>query len=321
MARESFLHCQRCDAMYRIRARCCPHDGEALSLTNRDPLIGRTIDERIALECHVANGSTAVVYGGRDIETGAHAAVKMLWGEIACKAECYERFTREATAALRMNHPNIVRMIGLGTHRGWLPYTLTELVQGRTLAEVIETEGPLPSARVARIALQISLALAYVHELGLIHRDLSPINVMISNSGEPELARLFDFGAALSRDEAGGALKRLTPYDTTIGPLRYMAPEQLMKSSKTDHRADLFALGVVMYEMLSGVLPFDDAAELVAMRNATERPPPIADRAPSVRADPRLEAIAAHLMQKHPVDRPATARVVYSDLRFFLDAA
>ena len=303
------LFCPSCGACFRQRMWRCPLDGEKLQHLGEDPLLGQVLGRRYLVQSLIADGGMGRVYFATDATTGeGRYAVKVLYGELAADPVHYERFVREATRAASFEHPNLVRVLDFGSTHGKQPYVVMEHVPGRSLGAIIREEAPLPQARVVRLVRDICSALAYVHPFGVVHRDVKGGNVLVTGKEESEVARLFDFGVALEVGEA-----RLTQRQTAVGTLSYMSPERAL-CQPFDHRADLFSVGVVLYQLLSGARPFTGTPMMVAIQNLTVTPPPIAERAPDVAVDARLEAMALKLMAKDPDQRYQSADEVLAEL-------
>lgn len=272
-----------------------------------DPVIGTVIGRRFAVEARLGRGAMGAVYRARHVRFGRAFAVKLphagLWSEPAVR----QRFAREAELAGQLHHPNVVAVVDHGETGDGACYLVMDYAPGPTLAELMG-HGPLPRARVIDLLGQLCDGLAHAHELGLIHRDFKPENVIVEQLAGGERPRIIDFGIALRRDETGGAAPdELARAGMVLGTPHYMAPEHAC-DEPLDHRIDLFALGVVAYEMLTGRLPFDGDGLEVARANMCQPTPAMADRAPGVDVDPLLEAFTAMLLAKDPVDRPASAR-------------
>jgi serine/threonine protein kinase len=300
--------CSTCQALFRSGFARCPLHGTELVVSDADPLVGTVFADRYVIEDVLGEGGLGRVYRARHLRMSRRYAVKVPFGDVAFDAMVRERFLREAEIVSRLEHPNIVAVVDVGETEAGLAYMAMDLAEGPTLSSVIEA-GPLPTEGIRRIAIGIANGLAHAHERGVIHRDLKPDNVILAADDD---VHIVDFGIAALRD--GATRPRLTTEGTIIGTLEYMAPEQTMGMS-VDERTDLFALGVMIYEMASGLLPFTGAAIEVAMQQATCAPPRIAERAPHVEVDPRIEELALQLMAKNPADRPASASVVVALLR------
>lgn len=241
-------------------------------------------------------------------------AVKLLRGEFAATADMRHRFLHEATTLRRLDHPNIVSVVDVGQTCGLL-YMVMEYAPGISLAELI-AHGPLPAARAVAIARQMCLGLEHMHDHGVIHRDFKPDNIVVAACDDGDIVRIVDFGLAITDDPSAA---RVTREGIAVGTPSYIAPEQA-RGLPLDGRADLFALGMSLYEMLAGILPFSGPPLEVVRLNATEDPPAIADRA-GVDVPPELEAIVRTLLAHTPEQRFASAREVIEALDALGDLA
>ena len=303
--------CALCRAVYHADFARCPNDGGALELRSNDPLIGTTIAQ-YAVDAFIGGGAMGRVYRCHHAKlTNKQFAVKVLRGDLAATMAMRLRFTQEAEAASRLVHPNVISVIDFGRTDEGLLYLAMDFVEGDSLAAII-AGGRLSPLRVVRIARQLCEGLAHAHELGFVHRDLKPDNVIVVAEGERERPRIVDFGLAVHADPDAHAA-RVTQAGTTVGTPAYAAPEQ-MSSSDVDGRADLFALGVTMFEMLAGRLPFDGNVIETIHHNAASPRPAISKRTPDAGVPRRLEALVQRLMAIEPDDRPGSANAVREEL-------
>ena len=303
------LHCPRCLAVFRKALRRCPADGAPLEHTAEEPLFGVLLGGRYLIQSVIGEGGMGRVYFATD-ETGTgRYAIKVLYGELAAVPRQVERFAREAARALGFDHPNLVRMLDVGS-AACGPYAVMEHVAGRSLTRLLAAEGALEPARVVRLASDLCRGLSYMHGRSILHRDVKTGNVMVTEADGLERAMLFDFGVSLL---LSGEEERLTTKQTAIGTLSYMAPERAL-CEPFDHRADLFSLGVVIYQMLSGQRPFVGTPMMQALQNLTVAPPPVAARVPGLAVDRRLEEVALRLMARDPAARYQSADEVLAAL-------
>jgi serine/threonine protein kinase len=303
--------CPRCLAIFRTSFIYCPNDGSAVDAVEHDPLIGRTVGPYV-VDAFLGAGAVARVYRVHRESSPRHSlALKIMLGDFTTSAAMRIRFEREAAAASGLAHPNVVAVVDHGSTDGGLLYLAMELVDGVALSNIIGDHS-LPVSRVIHLARQMCQGLAHAHRRGFVHRDFKPENVMVIAGPGGEVTRIADFGLAISID-ATAADVRLTGVGAAVGTPSYAAPEQVFGTA-LDGRADLFALGVTMYEMLAGALPFDGTPLEVIHLNASVPPPPIGDRAPGTWVPPRLERLVRRLMEPRPEQRPASALEVLAEL-------
>src|SRR6187455_499481 len=233
------------------------------------------------------------VYRAHDRLLDRRVALKILHEYYGGDGDYVERFRREARSVAQLSHPNIVTVIDRGEQDG-RQFIVFEYVDGENLKTLIEREGPLPEREAIELALQTARALGFAHEHGLVHRDVKPQNVLLNGDGG---AKVTDFGIARSLDVKGG----LTQTGTVMGTSDYIAPEQA-RGSQVDAQSDVYSLGAVLYELLTGEVPFPgENFVAVAMRHINEPPPSIRERRPDV--SPRLEAAIHRAMAKDGADR------------------
>jgi serine/threonine protein kinase len=270
-------------------------------------LVGQVIAERYEIEALLGVGGMGSVYRARHIKIKKQVAVKTLHASLLRSPEAVARFEREAVAAARISHPNVV----VATDFGPLPdgrfYLVLEYVNGRDLAQVISQSGAIAHDRTVSIIKQVASALDTAHRLGIVHRDLKPDNIMLVPRGVDEQAKVLDFGIAKVTFEEN--TQQLTQFGAVFGTPQYMSPEQA-KGQTVDSRSDLYALGVVMYEMLSGKLPFEAIDALgYLMQHLNAEPKPLPTTVPEA-----LRSLVTRLLEKDPANRPQSALDVLQEL-------
>ena len=244
----------------------------------------------------------ATVYLAEDSSLGRKVALKVMAERYAEDGEFVERFRREAQAAARLNHPNIIAVYDRGEADG-RPYIAMEYLQGRTLKQVIQAEGPLSPERAIAIAMQVLAGLRYAHEHGVVHRDVKPHNVLVGDDGR---IKVTDFGIAHAGDP------QMTEVGSIVGTAQYLSPEQA-RGRSVGPQTDIYSLGVVLYEMLAGRVPFEgDSSVAIAMQHVSDRPPPLRSLAPDVPES--LALVVAHAMLKDPAQRYGSADEFAADL-------
>jgi serine/threonine-protein kinase len=299
--------CQPCKLKYPNDSTACFLCGGPLSAL-QDPLIGTTIAGRYLIEEAIGEGGMATVYAARHRLVDRPCAVKVMNPTLAKNEVIRERFRREAKAAQKLAHPNIIEIFDQGeTPEGSL-YLVMEILEGQTVADLLEKQGSVTLERTLSIAIQIARALARAHDLEVIHRDLKPENIFLAEgTGGFDRVKLLDFGIARSMQDT-----RLTGAGEVFGTPQYMAPERIT-SIDAGPSADLYALGVILYEMLCGTLPFD-AADVTTffIKHLKEMPPAPRKRDPSI--PEQIDKLIMELLAKDPKDRPVDAHRVHADL-------
>jgi eukaryotic-like serine/threonine-protein kinase len=298
--------CPQCNLRYPSDKHTCFVDGVELSEI-LDPRIGTTIAGRYLIEEVLGEGGMATVYSARHKLVDRPCAVKIMNPTFANNEVVRERFRREAKAAQRLAHPNIIEIFDQGETADGSIYLVMERLDGETLADLVD-RGPVPLERTLPILIQIARALARAHDLEVIHRDLKPENIFLAKKDDgSELVKLLDFGIARSLQDS-----RLTGTGEVFGTPQYMAPERIM-TIDAGPAADLYAVGVMMYEMLTGRLPFDarDVASFF-VKHLKEPAPSMRAHDASIPAE--IDALARELMAKEPKDRPVDAHRLHADL-------
>lgn len=287
--------CPRCSDLFPDDAARCPKDGSDLRAV-LDPLIGKTVGGRYRLISRLGSGGMSSVYLARHVMIDRLMAIKTLRRDLAQDPVQRDRFIREARAVNRINHENIVEIVDFGETEDGLVYLVMEYVPGDSLLEIM-ADGPMEVPRALGIARQVGLALARAHQMGVVHRDLKPENVLlVSRPGRPDLVKILDFGIAKILDAPS-----LTGSQQIFGTPGYIAPEYI-QSTRIDGRADLYSVGVLLYELITGALPFDYAypGDLLA-KHVTEEPIPPRERLPTV--EPAVEEFILRCLRKNPAER------------------
>ena len=255
-------------------------------------------------------GAMGEVYEGVHLQIERHAAIKILHRALSKDRETVQRFLNEARAVNIISHPSVVGIYEYGQLEDGAPYIVMEFLQGETLRDRMRSVGRMEPYRATRIARQISSALAAAHAKQVVHRDLKPVNIMLvadPESAEGERVKVLDFGIAKVRTPSEGS--ELTRTGVTLGTPTYMAPEMYQNAREANDRCDVYALGVILYELLAGAPPFSDADGVIplVMAHMHQDPPPLAKRAPDAAAP--LCALVHRMLAKAPSARPSAAEV------------
>ena len=266
-------------------------------------MIGRVFDDRYEVLRKVGSGGMADVYLAKDRVLGRQVALKVLSSRFVSDAEFVERFRREAAAAASLNHPNIVQVYDKGQAEGTY-YIAMEYLEGRSLKEIILKYAPLSTDLVVSVSRQIAEALRYVHRREIIHRDIKPQNIIVDNDGR---VKVTDFGIARA-----GRVTSLTETGTSVGTAHYLSPEQA-QGQPVEAASDLYSLGIVMYEMATGTLPFNaDNSVGIAMQHVHDTPAAPRSVVPNIPEN--LEAVILRALGKQPTERYLTAQAMLDDI-------
>jgi len=264
---------------------------------------GQVLGGQFRLQQPLGRGGMGQVYLAEQLEVGRPVVIKLLHGQALSGSSGEARFKREAQALAQLNHPNIVQLYAFGRGDDGTPYLAMEYIAGRTLGTIVGDQGPLPEAEVCEILEQLCDALVDAHKQGVVHRDLKPDNVMISTA-QAGRVKILDFGIAkLTRTAA----PRITQNGEILGTPQYMAPEQLSEHA-TDERTDIYALGLIGYELLTGDVPFEaDTALSLMMKVLNEPIVPPRVKAPEREVSPALDALIARCLEKDAARRYQSA--------------
>jgi serine/threonine-protein kinase len=298
--------CPQCQLRYPQEAIYCFLDGAELTRIS-DPLIGATIAGRYLVEDVLGEGGMAMVYRAHHKLVDRPCAVKVMNPVLAADPKVRERFRREAKSAQVIAHPNVIEIFDQGETAEGTPYIVMELLDGQTLADLIAL-GAVPPVRGIPIMIQVARGIARAHDLGVVHRDLKPENIFICRRADgSDLVKILDFGIARSRGDT-----RLTNAGELFGTPQYLAPERIM-GGDAGPSVDLYALGVIFFEMSTARAPFEAAdATTFLIKHMKERPPAPRSFEPSL--PEKLDALILQLLEKDPKARPVDAHRVEQDL-------
>ena len=299
--------CPHCLALYKGNFAHCAADGTNLAeVGSTDPLVGRAID-RYRIEQHLGTGSTGRVYQARHRTLDACFAIKFLWGDIGADERLVERIQRATAASKQISHPNVVQITRLCKTSGGLSCIVMELVHGRNLQQYLQQKSIINVTQATHIAAQIARGLEAAHQAGFVHRDIKPANIVLDERNFYKIPKILDFGLvgllnSIQTDT------RITASGTFVGTPLYMAPEQARNPSQVGPQADIYALAIVLYEMLTGAPPFfgNSAVEVVIAHSL--------EPVPKLHHDKELSQLISWMLEKSPQNRPASAKIVADEL-------
>ncbi len=293
-AAQAFAYCPQCGAPLAVQAEVESH-------------IGDTVAKKFRIEKLIGEGGMGRVYQARILALDKPVALKVLRGSLVAEPRTVARFRREAQAASRLSHPNSINVLDFGETDSGAYYIAMEWVDGKDLHAVLTKDWPLPEARVVRLVSQVLSALSDAHAAGIIHRDLKPENIMVQQlRDEPDFVKVLDFGIAKIVDPLteDGPLTRV---GFVCGTPEYMSPEQA-GGGDLDARSDLYSVGILLYQLTTGVLPFvDPSGAVVATKQLTELPVPPSRRRPGAMISAGMERLILKALSKDPAARPQTA--------------
>ena len=304
--------CPKCGVEYPDANTLCPADGVALE-QDADSLIGTTLAGKYRIDERLNEGGMGTVYRATHVLMDKTVAIKVLRPSLAADEKIVARFSREARAASRISHPNALTVTDFGEDESGHVFLVMEFLSGRTLKQLIRDEGPLPLQRVVDISRQIGDALNAAHSQGVVHRDLKSDNIMLVDTLSGDHAKVLDFGIAKINEPDGVVDTNLTAPNLVIGTPQYMSPEQCSQDAEIDARSDIYSLGVILYEMLVGHVPFSgDSPTMVMMKHLQEPVPSVLDERTDIPA--AVSRVVARAMAKVPDHRYQNAAELVEDL-------
>ncbi len=281
-----------------------------------DPRIGQIVQDRYRIVRKIGEGGMGAVYEGEHTVIRRKVAIKCLHAQYATNQEMVNRFHREAMAANAIRHPNIVEVTDMGRFPDGAVFMVLEFLEGKELSGVLKQSGAMPLSRVVHIVSQVCDALSAAHDASIVHRDLKPDNIYLCPRGDddPDFVKVLDFGIAKYREQGHG--QGMTRTGMTMGTPNYMAPEQAQASKDLDHRADIYSLGVILFHLITGVLPYDDESFPMLMVKVISYPAPRL-RSVSPEIPQALDDLVDRMLAKNPALRPPSCKDVKAALQQF----
>jgi serine/threonine protein kinase len=294
----------------RIKRKLSDHDESTGVVERSDPLIGVTINQRFVITSKIGAGGMGAVYRAKQLGMNRDVAIKVLLRELTENETVLRRFHLEALAVSKLKHPNTIQIFDFGETEDGLLYIAMELLEGKPLQKVLSEEHQVSVKRALHIIEQVSKSLREAHSKGIVHRDLKPDNIFLQAVGEDaDYAKVLDFGVAKVA-EGDGQQKTLTKAGSIFGTPKYMSPEQ-SRGTEIDARSDIYALGIILYEMLCGRVPFNAENPLgILIKHIQEAPPPFQEVRPDLVIPEQVELFVHRLLAKQADQRPQTTEAV-----------
>jgi serine/threonine-protein kinase len=307
--------CPVCSTEYPDDVRFCPNDGQTLRASGAATnLVGQVVADRYHVIKKLGEGGMGQVYLAEHVKMGRRSAIKVMNPAMVHDPDAVARFNREASNASRITHPNVCAIYDFGETPDGLIYLAMEFIEGEPLTDLLEREGALPVPRAVSIFLQVAEALQAAHDLGIVHRDLKPDNVMLIRRRDGgDGVKVVDFGIAkaVGGDESG---QKVTKTGLVVGTPEFMSPEQL-SGDKVDGRSDLYSAALVLYQMLTGKLPFEASTlQETMIKRLTDEPTPLAQSRPDRTFPPGLQAVLDTALARTPVERYQTVGKLAADV-------
>lgn len=298
------MQCPKCLKVFPSEKSFCPYDGSPLSSpVERNDMVGFILDNKYQLEERSGEGTTGTIYRATHLQLNAPVAIKLMRRDLVNNATAIERFRREAYAAMKIRHPNAIAVMDFGITSDDLVYVVMEFLVGVPLSERLKERGRMTFLEANNIIQQVCAVLNIAHTRGIVHRDLKPDNIFLHNEDDQEIVKVVDFGIAkLIQVLDGMSESELTGVGSVIGTPHYISPEQCTARA-VDPRSDIYSLGIILYRMLTGKLPFEGPNSIaVIYKQVTEIPKPLYEVVPDL---PHiLNAVVMRAMEKDPDKRP-----------------
>ena len=307
--------CPVCATEYRDDVRFCPNDGQTLRSSGpTQDLVGQVLADRYHIVKKLGEGGMGQVYLAEHVKMGRRSAIKVMNPSMVHDPEAVARFNREASNASRISDAHVCAIYDFGETPEGLIYLAMEFIEGEPLTELIGREGALPVSRAADIAIQVAAALQAAHDLGIVHRDLKPDNIMLARSRDgADAVKVVDFGLAKAVGGEGGGQK-VTRTGLVVGTPEFMSPEQL-SGDQLDGRSDVYSLGLVLFNMLTGTLPFPaDSVQEAMIKRLTDEPAELIEVRPDLHFPPGLQQTLDTALARNPVNRYQSAAKFAHDL-------
>src|SRR5438067_10257216 len=300
--------CPVCSTEYPDDVKFCPNDGQTLrSAAPASDLVGQVIADRYHVIKKLGEGGMGQVYLAEHVKMGRRSAIKVMNPSMVHDPDAVARFNREASNASRITHPNVCAIYDFGETPDGIIYLAMEFIEGEPLTDLLERESALSVPRAVHIFLQAAEALQAAHDLGIVHRDLKPDNIMLARRKDgADVVKVVDFGIAkaVGGDQAG---QKVTKTGLVVGTPEFMSPEQL-SGDALDGRSDLYSLGLVLFKMLTGTLPFPaDTVQEAMIKRLTDEPAELIEMRPDLHCPPGLQQTLDTALARSPADRYQSA--------------
>ncbi len=305
--------CPACSQLFAETAVFCPNDGKRLVDDEESPdkFIGLVLDAKYQVERLIGKGGMGNVYEAKHLHMGLPVAIKILHPHLVTDSTAVERFRREARSARTVNHPNAISIMDFGVTSDNILYLAMELINGLSLQEVLKKDITLDSTRAVKIMRQVCLAVDVAHQKAIIHRDLKPDNILLIDSGtETEKVKVIDFSIAKMKES--GKDPNLTSAGVVVGTPQYISPEQA-QGLELDSRSDIYSMGIILYQMLTGNVPFTGkTSAMLLMQHIQAKPKSLREIKPEIPL--KLEEVILRSLSKQAKDRQQTAAILAKEL-------